>query len=153
MCIGRVGVAVESGEESWKKAARAGSERALFSTLMNPYLLVAAGSALGGVLRFWLAAQMGEKLGAVHLGTVFVNVTGSFIIGFLAALGPLPFTRQLFMIGLLGGYTTFSSFSLQTLELAHEGRWATAGANVALSVVLSLAAVWLGHVCGHVFRR
>jgi CrcB protein len=120
---------------------------------MMPYLLVALGSALGGVLRFWLAALMGEKLGAVHLGTVFVNVSGSFVIGFIAALAPMPFTRQLFMVGVLGGYTTFSSFSLQTLELAHEGRWATAGANVALSVVLSLAAVWLGHWCGSALRR
>jgi CrcB protein len=57
------------------------------------------------------------------------------------------------MIGLLGGYTTFSSFSLQTLELAHEGRWSTAGANVVLSVALSLGAVWLGHVCGALVRR
>jgi fluoride exporter len=120
---------------------------------MNAYFLVAIGSALGGVLRFWLAAMMGEKLGAPHLGTVFVNVSGSFAIGFLAALGPMPLTRQLFMIGLLGGYTTFSSFSLQTLELAHEGKWATAGANVGLSVVLSLGAVWLGHVCGQLLRR
>ena len=120
---------------------------------MHPYLLVALGSALGGVLRFWLAAMMGTRLGAPHLGTVFVNVSGSFAIGFLAALGPMPFTRQLFMVGLLGGYTTFSSFSLQTLELAHEGKWAVAGANVGLSVILSLLAVWLGHVCGAVFRR
>ena len=120
---------------------------------MNAYLLVALGSALGGVLRFWLAAMMGDKLGAPHLGTVFVNVTGSFVIGFLAALGPIPWKQQLLMIGVLGGYTTFSSFSLQTLELAHEGRWATAGANVGLSVVLSLLGVWLGHVCGSFVRR
>ena len=120
---------------------------------MHPYLLVAIGSALGGVLRFWLAEWMGGKLGAVHLGTVFVNVTGSFAIGLLAALGPGPFARQIFMVGLLGGYTTFSAFSLQTLELAREGRWAAAGANVALSVVLSLVAVWLGHWCGGALRR
>ena len=120
---------------------------------MMPYIWVALGSAIGGVLRFWLSALMGEKLGAVHLGTVFVNVTGSFFIGLLAALGPMPVTRQLFMIGVLGGYTTFSAFSLQTLELAHEGRWAIAGTNVVLSVVLSLVAVWLGHLCGAVFRR
>ena len=120
---------------------------------MNAYLLVALGSALGGVLRFWLAELMGGKLGAPHLGTVFVNVTGSFVIGFIAALGPMPFARQLLMIGILGGYTTFSSFSLQTLELAQEGKWATAGANVALSVVLSLAAVALGHLCGAGVRR
>ena len=120
---------------------------------MNAYLLVALGSALGGVLRFWLSALMGDKLGAQHLGTVFVNVSGSFVIGFIAALGPMPFTRHLFMVGVLGGYTTFSSFSLQTLELAHEGKWGTAGANVALSVVLSLLAVVLGHFCGAGVRR
>ena len=117
------------------------------------YLWVALGSALGGVLRFWLSALVGARLGHAHLGTVFVNVSGSFVIGFLAALGPMPFTRQFFMIGMLGGYTTFSSFSLQTLELAHEGRLLTAGNNLALSVVLSLAAVWLGHLCGAVFRK
>ena len=120
---------------------------------MNAYLLVALGSALGGVLRFWLAAMMGDKLGAPHLGTVFVNVSGSFVIGFIAALGPLPWKQQLLMVGILGGYTTFSSFSLQTLELAHEGRWATAGANVVLSVVLSLLAVALGHLCGALVQR
>jgi CrcB protein len=120
---------------------------------MNAYLLVALGSALGGVLRFWLAAIMGAKLGAPHLGTVFVNVSGSFVIGFIAALGPLPWRQQLLMVGILGGYTTFSSFSLQSLELAHEGRWATAGANVVLSVVLSLVAVALGHWCGIFARR
>ena len=120
---------------------------------MLPYLLIGLGSALGGVLRFWIGEEVGGKLGAPHLGTVFVNVTGSFLIGFIAALGPVPFTRQLLMVGLLGGYTTFSSFSLQTLDLAHEGRWATAGANVVLSVVLSLVAVWLGHACGAMLRK
>jgi|SRR6266853_146295 len=118
-----------------------------------PYVWIAIGSALGGMLRFWLGDLLGAKLGAAYLGTVCVNVSGSFAIGFVAGLGPIPFTRQLFMIGLLGGYTTFSSFSLQTLELAHEGRWSTAAANVVLSVVCSLCAVWLGHVCGAPFRR
>ncbi len=117
------------------------------------YLWIALGSAIGGVLRFWLGGVVGEKLGAAHLGTVCVNVSGSFAIGFIAALGPIPFTRQLLMIGLLGGYTTFSSFSLQTLELAHEGRWSTAAANIVLSVLLSLGAVWLGHLCGAWLRR
>ncbi len=117
------------------------------------YLWIALGSALGGVLRFWLSALAGARFGHPHLGTIFVNVSGSFAIGFLAALGPMPFTRQLFMIGLLGGYTTFSSFSLQTLELAHEGRLLAAGNNVALSVLLSLVAVWLGHLCGMLLRK
>ena len=120
---------------------------------MNAYFLVALGSALGGVLRFWIAAMMSERFGAAHLGTVFVNVSGSFVIGFIAALGPLPWKQQLLMVGILGGYTTFSSFSLQTLELAHAGRWATAGANVVLSVVLSLVAVALGHLCGAFVQR
>jgi CrcB protein len=120
---------------------------------MLNYLLVALGSAVGGVLRFWLGGLAGERLGAAHLGTVFVNVSGSFAIGLLAALGPAAPVRQLLIIGVLGGYTTFSSFSLQTLELAHEGRWATAGANVVLSVVLSLFAVWIGHLCGAALRR
>ena len=120
---------------------------------MNAYLFVALGSALGGVLRFWLAAVMGDRLGAPHLGTVFVNVTGSFLIGFIAALGPLPWKQQLLMVGILGGYTTFSSFSLQTLDLARDGRWATAGGNVILSVALSLVAVALGHLCGLFVRR
>ena len=120
---------------------------------MKNYALVALGSALGGVLRFWLGAVVGKKLGAPHLGTIFVNVSGSFLIGVLSALSPQPFARQLFMVGLLGGYTTFSSFSLQTLELAHEDRWGAAGTNVVGSVTLSLAAVWLGHASGILLRR
>lgn len=82
-----------------------------------------------------------------------MNATGSLAIGFLAALGSTPFTQQLFMVGLLGGYTTFSTFSLQTLELAQAGRWLPAAANVAPSVTRSLAAVWLGHACGAGLRR
>ncbi|HEV7866547.1 MAG TPA: CrcB family protein [Chthoniobacteraceae bacterium] len=120
---------------------------------MRAYLLIAIGSAVGGMLRFWLGALCGSALGAAHLGTVVVNVSGSFAIGFLAALAPLPVTRELLMIGLLGGYTTFSTFSLQTLELIREGRWATAGSNVALSVFASLLAVWLGHLSGGIWKR
>ena len=125
------------------------------------YVWIALGSALGGVLRFWLSGlaakcvetALGAPQSMAFLGTVFVNVTGSFAIGLIAALGPRPVTEQLFMIGVLGGYTTFSSFSLQTLALVHEHRWLHAGANVALSVVLSLLAVWLGHTCGAMLRK
>ncbi len=117
------------------------------------FLYVALGSAAGGVLRFWLGAVAARWLGAPHLGTIFVNVTGSFLIGLIAGRGATPAAQQLLMIGLLGGYTTFSSFSLQTLELAHEGRFATAGANVVLSVTLSLVAVWLGHGAGAWLNR
>ena len=113
---------------------------------------IALGSAIGGVLRFWLAGLIAAWAGLAFIGTLAVNVSGSFLIGFIAALGPIPFTRQLFMIGLLGGYTTFSSFSLQTLELAREGRWLHAGANVLGSVALSLFGVWLGDLCGRAVR-
>jgi CrcB protein len=121
---------------------------------MLTYLLVALGGALGSVARFWfsgvIAARMGETF---PWGTLLVNVTGSFVIGFFAtATGPegrwlAPSnTRTFFMVGICGGYTTFSSFSLQTLNLMREGEWFRAGANSVASLVLCLIAVWLGHV-------
>jgi CrcB protein len=84
-----------------------------------------------------------------------VNVVGSFIIGFVAALSApggrffiSPLARQFIMIGLCGGYTTFSSFSLETLALFRTGEVARAAWNVALSVGLCLLAVWAGFACG-----
>lgn len=125
------------------------------------YVWVGVGSALGGVGRHWLsgwiAGHFGERF---PLGTLCVNVTGSFIIGFLAAfmmpegrwlLGRSP--RLFLMVGVLGGYTTFSSFSLQTLNLAREGEWLYAGANAAGSLVLCLVGVWLGHLAGEALNR
>jgi fluoride exporter len=82
-----------------------------------------------------------------------VNVTGSFAIGFLAAFTDpegsylvSPRLRQFFMIGVCGGYTTFSSFSLQTLDLVRDGDWFKAGLNTLLSFVCCLIAVWLGRI-------
>ncbi|HMP82263.1 MAG TPA: fluoride efflux transporter CrcB [Verrucomicrobiota bacterium] len=122
---------------------------------MATYLWIAIGGALGSVGRFWLSGVMSAtRLGETFpLGTLVVNVTGSFIIGFFATLTapdgrwlvPSGF-RQFFMYGVLGGYTTFSSFSLQTLNLAQNGEWLRAGTNVVGSVVLCLIAVWLGHI-------
>lgn len=117
------------------------------------YFWVALGGAIGSVLRFALSAPLGKMLGHAFLGTTAVNVTGSFVIGFVAALGPMALWEQLLMIGLCGGYTTFSSFSLQTLQLIHEGRWSVACANATASVVFCVAAVWLGHACGAAMRR
>ena len=121
---------------------------------MMIYFWVMLGSALGGAARYWCsgfaAAHFGETF---PLGTLAVNVIGSLIIGFFATLtGPegryLVGTeaRQFVMIGLCGGYTTFSSFSVQTLNLVRDGEMKLAGANVALSVMLCLLAVWLGHI-------
>ncbi len=118
------------------------------------YTLIALGGALGSVARFALSGLVANEFGATFpWGTLIVNVSGSFVIGFFATLtGPdgrafaSGNTRQFFMTGICGGYTTFSSFSLQTLNLAREGEWFRAGANTVGSVVACLVAVWLGHV-------
>jgi CrcB protein len=121
---------------------------------VRAYLFIALGGALGSVLRFFLSSVMAQRFGGhAFLGTMFVNVTGSLVIGFIAALGPIRLWEQLLMIGLLGGYTTFSSFSLQTLELMHQGRWSVAFTNAFGSLALCLVAVWIGHLAGGAFRR
>ena len=116
------------------------------------YLWVALGSALGGVARYWCSGIAARLIGETFpFGTLIVNVVGSFIIGAFVALtdpgGPflVPSSARIFVtVGLCGGYTTFSSFSLQTMSLFNDGEWALALANIAASVVLCLAAVWLG---------
>ncbi|MEZ0283512.1 fluoride efflux transporter CrcB [Methyloceanibacter sp.] len=121
---------------------------------MAAYLWIAVGSALGGVARFWCSGVAARFMGETFpWGTIIVNVVGCFIIGFFATItGPDgrvfsdTLTRQFVMIGILGGYTTFSSFSIQTLNLVQDGEWWLAGANIALSVVACLVAVWLGFV-------
>ena len=115
------------------------------------YVQVALGGATGSVLRFWLGRVLGPKAGAPFWGTLFVNVTGCFLIGLLGNLrenGPGEFDRYFLMVGVLGGYTTFSTFSLQTLELLQKGSAPLALANIALSLVLCLLGVWLGHALG-----
>ena len=120
------------------------------------YFWVAIGGALGSVGRFWLNGMVSRSFGETFpWGTMLINVTGSFIIGVAAALampeGRLDtpsraFVTQFFMIGICGGYTTFSSFSLQTLDLARDGDWLKALLNTGLSFGCCLAAVWLGRV-------
>lgn len=122
---------------------------------MVAYLWVALGGALGSVARFWLSGVAARQFGETFpWGTLIVNVTGSFAIGFFGTLtGPdgrwlVPgwFRQPFFMTGLCGGYTTFSSFSLQTLNLLQNGEWGPAAGNVLGSVGLCLAGIWLGHV-------
>jgi fluoride exporter len=125
------------------------------------YLWVAIGSALGGMARFGCSGLAARWFGATFpAGTLLVNVVGSLIIGFTATMmapdGRLlvaPDARAFVLIGILGGFTTFSSFSLETLNLARDGEWLWAGANVTLSIVLCLAAVWLGHLSAAVLSR
>ena len=118
------------------------------------YCWIALGSALGGVARYWCSGVAARLFGETFpWGTLFVNVIGSFLIGLFATLtGPDgrmfagSTARQFVMFGLLGGFTTFSSFSLQTLSLAQDSEWLQAGGNIVGSVVLCLLAVWLGHL-------
>jgi fluoride exporter len=121
---------------------------------MTSYFWIAIGSALGGIARYWCSGIAARLFGETFpWGTLIVNVIGSFVIGLFAALtGPegrifVPsVARQFVMIGLCGGYTTFSSFSLQTLNLTTDGEYLYAGLNIVLSVVLCLIAVWLGSI-------
>jgi fluoride exporter len=118
------------------------------------YLWVAIGGGFGAAARFLVSGLVARLIGETFpWGTLVINVTGSFVIGFFATLtGPNgrfyvgSSARQFVMTGICGGYTTFSSFSLQTLNLANDGEWLRAGANTALSVVLCLIAVWAGFV-------
>ena len=122
------------------------------------YLWVALGGALGSVGRFWLSGLVANRLGETFpWGTLVVNVTGSFLIGVVGALASpegrmdsqsRAFAIQLLMIGVCGGYTTFSSFSWQTLRLMQDREWLYAGGNVILSVTLCMIAVWLGWMLG-----
>ena len=128
---------------------------------MLAYLWVAIGGALGSVSRYWLSGFVAARFGETFpWGTLVINVTGSFVVGIFPALA-IPegrvdsqsrmFATQFLMIGVCGGYTTFSSFSLQTLNLLREREWLYAGGNVILSVILCMIAVWLGYLLGSTF--
>ncbi|HEV2595834.1 MAG TPA: fluoride efflux transporter CrcB [Sphingomicrobium sp.] len=116
------------------------------------YFWVAIGGALGSVFRFVLSGMIARIAGeGMPWGTLVVNLLGSFIIGWFAAatasggrVVATPEFRTFVMVGICGGFTTFSSFSLQTLVLFEDGEPLRASTNVLLSVGLCLAAVWLG---------
>jgi len=117
------------------------------------YLWITLGSALGGAARYWCSGVVARAFGeSFPWGTMLVNIVGSFVIGFFAmATGPdgrwivSTTARQFVMVGICGGYTTFSSFSLQTVNLMRNGEWTYAGWNVLLSVSLCLLATWAGY--------
>lgn len=129
--------------------------------------LLTVGGGLGTLLRYWVNGLVSDRqsrqfgLPAIFpLGTLIVNVTGSFVIGFLAAITGAamgrawlrPEWRDFFMIGLCGGYTTFSSFSLQTMNLARDGEWLAVAVNVLASNALCLLAVYFGWVSGRLLQ-
>ena len=119
---------------------------------MNAYLFVAAGGAAGSVARYAIGLAVARLTGpGFPWGTVLINIAGSFVIGWFAELtapyGRMPATeatRALVMAGLCGGFTTFSAFSLQTIDLLRAGQTTRAVANVVGSVVLCLLATALG---------
>jgi CrcB protein len=119
-------------------------------------VLVGVGSLVGGVLRFGLSTWVHRVLDNPWFpyGTLVVNGLGCFLIGFLAALAESRsvFTsevRLFIFVGILGGFTTFSSFALETLSLARDTQSAAALANIGLQLTLGLVAVWIGNVMAH----
>jgi CrcB protein len=123
------------------------------------YAWVIAGAVLGSVARY-AAGLLIPPISGFPLATLFVNVTGSFAIGFYATLtgpGGRWFAsvqhRQFVMTGFCGGYTTFSAFSLETVRLLQAGMTGTALSNIAISVVTWLVAVWLGYAVANRLNR
>jgi fluoride exporter len=118
-------------------------------------LLIFFGAGIGGVLRYWVSNIVYWIAGRQFpYGTLIVNISGCFLMGVLFVLiierfdGIASQLRSLLLIGLLGGYTTFSSFSIETLNLFENGAWLSGFLNVFLSVVLCIFAVWVGVLGG-----
>ena len=112
---------------------------------MTAYLWIALGSALGGVARYacqvWAARAISDTF---PWGTLIVNIAGCTLIGFVATFTDRIAVRQFVMVGILGGYTTFSAFSLETLVLARDGQWAKVAGYVLGSLVFCMLGVWFG---------
>lgn len=118
-------------------------------------LLIFFGAGLGGVFRYWFSNVIYWLLGRQFpYGTLVVNATGCFLMGLLFAIimerfnGTGPQLRSLLLIGFLGGYTTFSSFSIETLNLFESGAWLSACLNILVSVTLCILLTWIGVMGG-----
>jgi CrcB protein len=135
---------------------------ALLDSLMkHPYVMAAVGGAIGSVGRVMMTTFVARWTGEEFpFGTIAVNVTGALLMGMLAGVGEtdpgkLIFSqsaRTFLMIGVLGGYTTFSSFSLQTFLLMEQGNFLGAALNILLSVVLCVAGIWAGFMLIRAFQ-
>lgn len=129
--------------------------------MLKTYIAVALGGAAGTTLRLWLSSFVAARYGETFpVGTLAVNVSGCFVIGLFNGLtspeGVIftsSLTRQVVMIGVLGGFTTFSSFSLQTLNLLSDGEWLRGCMNMLLSLALCMLGVWLGQSLAAVLNQ
>lgn len=122
--------------------------------MMN-YLLVGIGGFAGALIRYAVSGWFSERLadGGFPWGTLVVNITGSLLLGFLSSVAiergvMTPETRLALMVGLLGAYTTFSTWSLETVNLLRAGSVFLAAVNAAGSLIAGLTSVWLGIVLG-----
>lgn len=121
---------------------------------MNNFFAIAAGGAIGSVLRYWVSINTHAIFGRdFPYGTLTVNVVGSLLMGFLFVLfierwEVDTLVRSAILIGLLGAFTTFSTFSIETLNLVEEGAYTKALANIFISVTSCLCAAWLGVILG-----
>jgi len=123
-------------------------------------LLVGLGGFLGSVLRYLASGYIQQSSKSIDFpfGTLAVNVIGCFIIGFLAQLAEergvfSSESRSFVFVGILGGFTTFSSFGNETLNLARDSQMLNALANVGANVILGLLAVWLGRSVSYLIWR
>ena len=125
---------------------------------MSIYIAIAVDGSLGAVSRYWVSSTTYQWLGQdFPYGTLMVNVVGSLIIGYLLVLLPdteeaVPFLRLLLITGVLGGFTTYSAFSIETLQLIQDGHLTKAGLNIILTLAFCFIAVWAGFVVGRQFH-
>jgi len=121
---------------------------------MNRVLAIAVGGAAGSVLRYWMSTWVYGLLGRTFpYGTLVVNVLGCLLMGMLYVLlldrfSGDPLVRAGVLVGLLGGFTTFSTFSMETILLLEEGTWIKAGTNMLSSLILCVVATWFGVLLG-----
>lgn len=121
---------------------------------MGKFFIVGIGGFMGSILRFWVGTYIGQRMGTrFPYGTFLINVTGSFLIGFVMTVLTektqlSPNWRYLIPIGFIGGYTTFSTFEFETLRAMQDGQFAISLLYVALSVLAGFLMVWMGVTVG-----
>lgn len=126
---------------------------------MGKVLLVGIGGLLGSIARYLISGYVQDRTGEIFpVGTLAVNVIGCFVIGGLSELAEAraflsPEARALIVVGVLGGFTTFSTFGNETVNLLRDGEWGFAMLNLLTHTVLAIGAVWVGRTMAHTIWR